>query len=78
MAAVVTVDQAQAKLRELIEALGPGQEVIITDKEQAVARLLPAAEVTHKPRQPGTLKGTVLYMAADFDAPLEDFRDYME
>lgn len=29
-------------------------------------------------RKPGTLKGTVKYMAPDFDAPLEDFREYME
>jgi hypothetical protein len=24
------------------------------------------------------MKGTVLYMAPDFDAPLEDFTEYME
>lgn len=29
-------------------------------------------------RRPGTLKGTVKYMVPDFDAPLEDFREYME
>jgi uncharacterized protein DUF2281 len=29
-------------------------------------------------RKLGTLKGTVLYMAPDFDAPLEDFKEYME
>ncbi len=29
-------------------------------------------------RRPGTLRGTVKYMASDFDAPLEDFREYME
>ena len=28
-------------------------------------------------RKPGTLQGTVLYMAPDFDAPLDDFKDYM-
>ncbi len=27
-------------------------------------------------RRAGTLKGTVRYMADDFDAPLEDFKDY--
>ena len=32
----------------------------------------------HIVRRPGTLKGTVKYMAPDFDAPLEDFREYME
>jgi hypothetical protein len=28
-------------------------------------------------RRPGALKGTLLYMAPDFDAPLEDFKEYM-
>ncbi|MFN4254226.1 MAG: DUF2281 domain-containing protein [Saprospiraceae bacterium] len=30
-----------------------------------------------KKRQFGSLKGMVAYMAPDFDAPLEDFKDYM-
>ncbi len=30
-----------------------------------------------KPRQFGCMKGTVLYMAPDFDEPLEDFKEYM-
>ena len=29
-------------------------------------------------RRAGTLKGTVKYMAADFDDPLDEFREYME
>ena len=29
-------------------------------------------------RRAGSLKGTVKYMAPDFDAPLDDFREYME
>ena len=29
-------------------------------------------------RRAGTLKGTVKYMAPDFDAPLDEFREYME
>jgi hypothetical protein len=32
----------------------------------------------HTVCRPGTLKGTVKYMAPDFDAPLEDFREYVE
>lgn len=27
---------------------------------------------------PGAFKGTILYMAPDFDAPLEDMKEYME
>jgi uncharacterized protein YbbC (DUF1343 family) len=30
------------------------------------------------PQRLGRLRGTVLYMADDFDAPLEDFKEYME
>lgn len=30
-----------------------------------------------KPLQFGCMKGLVLYMADDFDAPLDDFEDYM-
>ena len=29
-------------------------------------------------RQAGSLKGTVKYMAPDFDAPLDEFKEYME
>lgn len=32
---------------------------------------------TKKPLQRGSMKGLVLYMADDFDAPLDDFEDYM-
>ena len=30
-----------------------------------------------KPLQRGSMKGLVLYMADDFDSPLEDFEEYM-
>lgn len=74
----ITLQQAQATLPDLIHQLAPGQELVITENDQPVARLISQAAEPRKPRQPGTLKGTVLHMAADFDAPLEDFREYME
>jgi hypothetical protein len=40
-----------------------------------VVRLVAEAK---RERKLGTLKGSVLYMAPDFDAPLEDFKEYME
>ena len=52
---------------------------MITENDQAVARLVPTPPIPKKAnRQLGTMKGTVLYMAPDFDAPLEDFTEYME
>ena len=75
----VSIQEAQAKLSELIQDLLPGDEVIITDNEQPVARLVSlASQPQRPPRRLGTLQGTVLYMAPDFDAPLEDFKEYME
>jgi len=74
----ISIRDAQDKLSELIHKLSPGEEVIITEDDQPVARLTLAAPPERKPRLLGTLKGTVLYMAPDFDAPLDDFKEYME
>lgn len=78
MSTSITVDEAQATLKELIGKLVPGDEVTITDNHRPVAKLIATPAASRKPRQPGTLRGTVLYMAPDFDAPLEDFKEYME
>lgn len=75
----VTLEEAQSKLSELIHELSPGEELVITENEQPVARIVGEADqIEKRPRQPGTLRGTVIYMAPDFDAPLEDFNEYME
>ncbi|MEX2173344.1 MAG: type II toxin-antitoxin system Phd/YefM family antitoxin [Pirellulaceae bacterium] len=76
----ISLQEAQANLSDLVHRLTPGEEVVILENDQPVARLVrPATPPTiRKVRQPGTLRGSVLYMAPDFDAPLEDFREYME
>ena len=53
----------------------PGDEIVITENNQPVARLVPAT--VQPPRKLGTMKGTVTYMAPDFDAPLGAFKEYM-
>jgi antitoxin (DNA-binding transcriptional repressor) of toxin-antitoxin stability system len=75
MSTTMTVDEAQTKLKQLIGTLAPGDEVVLTENQEPVAKLV----VTPKPaeRKLGTLKGTVLYMSPDFDAPLAEFREYM-
>ncbi len=75
---MITIEEAQAKLPELIAKLTPGEEVVITRNEQPVARLVGEPRRVRKPRQPGSAKDKILYMADDFDAPLEDFKEYME
>jgi prevent-host-death family protein len=72
----LTVQEAQAKLTELIHNLRPGDEVVITDNNEPVARLIAAERRQPPPRRPGTLRGTVKYMAPDFDALDESIDAY--
>ena len=53
----VTIEEAQKKLSELIHRLTPGEEVVITENDQPVARLVATAPPQRKPRQLGTLRG---------------------
>jgi antitoxin (DNA-binding transcriptional repressor) of toxin-antitoxin stability system len=73
-----TVEDVQARLPQILDVLAPGEEVVITRDGKPVARLTGSGEKPRIPHRLGTLKGTVTYMAPDFDAPLEDFKEYME
>ena len=75
----ISIQEAQANLRDLIRALEPGSELVITEDDKPIARLIPSPlPASTEKRKLGTMKGTVLYMAPDFDAPLEEFKEYME
>jgi len=78
MSATVTVDEAQAKLRELIGKLAPGEEVVITENQKPVAKLVGERSAPPSRPAPGLGKGSVLYMAPDFDEPVEEFTEYTE
>jgi prevent-host-death family protein len=71
----VTVEEAQAKLPELIEKLTPDEDVIITRNNQPVARLV--GQPPAKP-QPvfGRGRGKVVVLSED-DEHLKDFEEYM-
>ncbi len=74
----ISIQEAQARLSEIIRALTPGEEVVITENGQPVARLVPTPpQPAKKPRQFDTLRGTVLSME-HFDDPLEEFKEYRE
>ena len=64
---VVTLQQAQAALADLIHQLNPGEEVVITENEQPVAKARP---------QPGRCKGMITLQIED-DEHLEHFKEYM-
>jgi antitoxin (DNA-binding transcriptional repressor) of toxin-antitoxin stability system len=72
----VNVDEATTQLPDLIDAAVRGEVVLITTDDQHTVRLVPVKQ-PKQPRRPGSAKG-MIHMADDFDAPLDDFREYME
>lgn len=79
MSTTITIDEAQNRLKELIRELAPGDEIVITEDQKPVAKLVSQAPAPPKPRPaPGFLRDMITYIAPDFDAPLEDMKEYME
>ncbi|MBF0310940.1 MAG: DUF2281 domain-containing protein [Magnetococcales bacterium] len=74
--AFIDIRETEGPFSELIRKVAGGEEIVFIDGDGPVARLI-AATPANKTRQPGSAKGKILYMAPDFDAPLEDFKEYM-
>ena len=77
MSATITVEEAQAKLAELIRTLSPGEEVVITQDREPVAKLVGQRPAGRKPRVPGNCKGMIT-LALEDDEDLKDFDEYMQ
>jgi prevent-host-death family protein len=71
----VTIEDAQARLPELIDKLSKGEDVIITRNNRAVAQLVPVQAAKPQPRF-GSCKG-MLTIVSDDDEHLKDFAEYM-
>ncbi|MFO7640548.1 MAG: type II toxin-antitoxin system prevent-host-death family antitoxin [Candidatus Competibacteraceae bacterium] len=74
----VTLQEAQAQLPHLIHRLNPGDEMVIIENDQPVAKLVRSELKQQWPCKAGSAKNTLHWMAPDFDAPLDEFKDYME
>lgn len=72
----ITLQQAEATLREIIHKLGPGEEVVITENHQPVAKLVGESAASAKPRVPGNCKGMITLLIEDQEH-LKDFAEYM-
>ena len=73
----VTIEEAQVQLPELLEKLQPGEEFTTTDHGQPLAQVK-RLERTSWPCKAGSAKTAGFWMSPDFDAPLDDFKEYME
>jgi antitoxin (DNA-binding transcriptional repressor) of toxin-antitoxin stability system len=71
----ISLEEAQAKLPDIIDALGPGEEVVITKDDRPVAELRSIATGKPRPRF-GSCKRMLTIVAED-EEHLEDFKAYM-
>ena len=62
---------------ELLEKLRPGEEMTIVDHGQPLAQVK-KVERTSWPWKAGSYRKAEFRMAPDFDAPLEEFKEYRE
>ena len=67
------ISQAKADLAKLLDLAIKGEEIVITQDNQPVAKISPIK----RPLKRGSAKGKV-WMSDDFDEPLADFKEYME
>jgi prevent-host-death family protein len=72
----VAIEQAQKELSRLIDDVALGERIVITRNQLPVAELVPVTHPIPKPTF-GSAQGMVR-MSEDFEAPVEDFRDYTQ
>ena len=73
----VTLEEAAAKLPELFNAALRGEEVLVTTNGEVNAAVQLVPRPARRNRRPGSARGKI-WMADDFEAPLEEFKEYME
>ncbi len=71
----IPVHDAQSQLPNLIDNAIHGETVYIVNSDDRIVQLVPVA-ATGRPRF-GSAAG-LISTTEDFDAPLDDFREYME
>jgi prevent-host-death family protein len=69
-----SITDAKTRFSELIQKAIAGEEVIIAKDNKPVVKVVPIVTPGRK-RVPGSAKGQI-WMAADFDATPEDFKNY--
>ena len=72
----IDLNEAKQHLADFIDIALGGEEIVITHDDQPVLKLMCIA-APQAPSKAGSAKG-LMTIANDFDAPLEDFRAYMQ
>ena len=75
MTVQVDMVEAQRRLLELVEAAARGEAIVITRDAVPVAQLVAPLSAEARPTF-GSARGLIT-IADDFDAPLDEFREYV-
>ena len=70
----ITLKDAQLHFDDILDQVVSGQDIVISDGSRPVAIMLPVHSGVSV-RMQGTARGQI-QMAADFNAPMEDFKGY--
>ncbi len=71
----IAIETATDQLLQLAHEAKGGEEIILTESDLPIARLVPL-EAPLLPRRPGSAKGIILHIADDFDETPEGFEEY--
>jgi antitoxin (DNA-binding transcriptional repressor) of toxin-antitoxin stability system len=77
MLKMIRLEEAQAHLKELIGKLAPGEEMVITDNDHPVAKLVGQSSPESRLRPPPGLGKGMITIVSDDDDHLKDFAEYM-
>ena len=78
MSHTFTVEQAAARLADLLSSRQPGDEITLMDHDRPVARIIPEARNALPPRGFGACKEMLIEnREVDDDVHLAEFKDYM-
>jgi prevent-host-death family protein len=69
--------EAKTRLSDILLEVERGKHFYITRHGKRVAELSPITAQRNKPKF-GCGKGVFIYVAPDFDQPLDDFKEYTE
>ena len=71
----IDIVEAKAHLSDFIEVALGGEDIIIAQDDKPILKLI-CVLPKKKQRKAGSAKGLIT-ISGEFDAPLEDFREYM-
>lgn len=71
----IDINLALPQIRKLLELASNGTEIVITDHDQPMVKLVSLKTSRHRPPLFGSDQD-IISISDDFDEPLEDFKDY--